>query len=188
MSTIYLSCVMDFSAGGDPSGAFGYTELPSGDYPAPVGGNYLRATFDNTDAATTGVVFMSGDTSGSYEINGYSYAGSVATTAESGPVFGVYTYRTNIGLHFALPAGLTGEVRAYAKVETAASSGIDFVAGGGAGYVVCARSAPVPYVDLFIDFHTSEEDAITVTVHLVGGPGEPAAPFWTGFVGTHEIV
>lgn len=188
MSTIYLSCVMDFSAGGDPSGAFGYTELPSGDYPAPVGANYLRAAFDNTAAVDPGVVFTSGDTSGGYEISGYSYAGSVATTAESGPVFGVYTYRTNLSFRFALPVGLSGEVRAYVKIETAAPSGIDFVGGGGAGYVTCVRSSPEPYADFFVDFHTSEEDVITATLHLVGGPGGPTSHFWTGFANAHEIL
>lgn len=190
MSTIYLSCTLDFDdpGGDDPIGGFGFTELPPDEYPAPVEGSYARVTYDSS-AATAGVPFTDSDVTGGYELSGYSYAGSTVFTAESGPVFGVYTYGATVLLRIFPPPGLGGVVRAFVKVETAAASGIEYVVGGGAGYVMYHRSADVPYLTVSTLFDTSEENNVTLTAHFVGsGPVDPPAPFWTDFVGTHEIV
>ena len=112
MSTIYLSCTIDFDdpGGDDPIGGFGFTELPPGEYPAPVAGSYARVTYDSS-AATAGIPFTDSDVTGGYELSGYSYAGSTVFTAESGPVFGVYTYGATVLLRIFPPPGLGGGVR-----------------------------------------------------------------------------
>ena len=186
MPAIYLSCDIDLSEE-YPSASFGYEEIPAASYVPPDGGNYLRVVIDTTEvnASPFNQLALGPEKfSGLYLPVGYQSAS--AEVVNEGPEFGIYTYRVTINVQFALPPGLSGEVAAFAKVECGSSLGIEYVIGGGAGYVSVNDSAPERVVMFSVDFHTNEVDAVTLTAHLVG-EGPPPSNFWTSFIGSREI-
>ena len=184
MGAVYLSCVLNV----DDSGAlasFGYEGIPSGQYPSPVAGNFLRCTTNNTTVAAQPfgqLTLTQPDFTGDYVISGYSRA---SATAIVGSGFEPYTYDNHWLIRFYPPSGISGEVKVFVKIESSAAVGIEYVGGGGAGtaslYVTGGLNA------LLVDVSASTGTAgdVTFTCHVVSNA--PPPDFWTSFVGSQEI-
>lgn len=134
MGAVYLSCVLNVD---DPDAVafFGYEGIPSGQYPSPTAGKFLRCTTNNAVVAAQPfgqLALTQPDFTGDYVISGYSRV-SAQAIVEAG--FEPYTYSNGYIARFYVPDGLTGEVKVFVKIESSADVGIEYVGGGGAGTV-----------------------------------------------------
>lgn len=181
MGALYVSCEFDPHSG-DVVG-FGYDGIPAGEYVPPEGSNFLASTLSNAVVAAEPFgkkVITQSDFTGTYVIAGYS-----TRTAIAGD--GVGQYDTHQTIKFTLPPGLSGTVRAFAKVEASGavtSTGID---GGGLGYVFGYDVGESRAVECSVFCKTETAGDVTFTVHLIGD-GPPPTEFWSSFIGSREIV
>ena len=182
MGSVYLSCVLNVDDPG-PVASVGCEEIPSGQYPSPVAGNFLRCTTNNTTVAAQPsghLALTQPDFTGDYVISGYSMVGA---TAIVGSGFEPYTYDNRWESRFYLPSGISGEVKVFVKIESSAAVGIEYVGGGDAGrayiYVTGLKT-------LLVAATASTETAgdVTFTCHVVSNA--PAPGFWTNLVLSSE--
>lgn len=191
MAAVYLKCEINLDDE-YPAAGFGYDGIPVGEYAPPIGANYIRSSVSNSLAAEQPfgqLELTSGDFSGGYVYGGVSMA-NASRPGVGGIGYGVYEFSIGRFVRFYIPSGLTGPVSVFAKMEGDSEIGIEFVVGGGAGYVEAtgAGSERILFVNVVAN---TNSDVITTTVHVVssGGGGSTEPPeFWTGFIGAREII
>ena len=184
MGAVYLSCVLNVD---DPDAvaSFGYEGIPSGQYPSPVAGNFLRCTTNNTTVAAKPfgqLALTQPDFTGDYVISGYS---RVMAAAIVGSGFEPYTYDNQWISRFYLPSGISGEVKVFVKIESSAAVGIEHVGGGGAGTAYPYVTGGLKALLVTANASTGTAGDVTFTCHVVSNAPPPA--FWTSFVGSQEI-